>query len=33
MIFDGRNYDETYKVLSKLKNKKPKMNNILIEKN
>ena len=31
MIYDGNNYDEIYKVLSTLKNKKLKINNILIE--
>ena len=32
MIYDGNDYDEIYKVLSILKNKKLKINNILIEK-
>ena len=32
MIYDGNNYDEIYKVLSTLRNKKLKINNILIEK-
>ena len=32
MIYDGNNYDEIYKVLSTLKNKKLKINNTLIEK-
>ena len=32
MIYDGKDYDEIYKVLSTLKNKKLKINNILIEK-
>ena len=32
MIYDGNDYDEIYKVLSTLKNKKLKINNILIEK-
>ena len=32
MIYDGIDYDEIYKVLSTLKNKKLKINNILIEK-
>ena len=31
MIYDGNNYDEIYKVLSTLKNKKLKKNNKLIE--
>ena len=31
MIYDGNDYDEKYKVLSTLKNKKLKMNNTLIE--
>ena len=31
MIYDGNNYDEIYKVLSTLKNKKLKINNKLIE--
>ena len=31
-IFEGNDYDELYKVLSTLKNKKLKINNILIEK-
>ena len=31
MIYDGNNYDEIHKVLSTLKNKKLKINNILIE--
>ena len=31
-IYEGDNYDEIYKVLSTLKNKKLKINNILIEK-
>ena len=31
-IYEGNNYDEIYKVLSTLKNKKLKLNNILIEK-
>ena len=31
-IFEGDNYDEIYKVLSTLKNKKLKKNNIFIEK-
>ena len=31
MIYDGKDYDEIYKVLSTLKNKKLKMNNTLIE--
>ena len=31
MIYDGNDYDEIYKVLSTLKNKKLKINNILIE--
>ena len=31
-IYDGNNYDEIYKVLSTIKNKKLKINNILIEK-
>ena len=31
-IYDGYNYDEIYKILSTLKNKKLKINNILIEK-
>ena len=31
-IYDGNDYDEIYKVLSTLKNKKLKINNILIEK-
>ena len=30
-IYDGDDYDEIYKVLSTLKNKKLKINNILIE--
>ena len=33
MIYDGNDYDEIYKVLSTLKNKKLKINNILIDKN
>ena len=32
MIYNGNDYDEIYKVLSILKNKKLKINNILIEK-
>ena len=32
MIHDGNNYDEIYKVLSTLKNRKLKINNIPIEK-
>ena len=32
MIYDGNDYDEIYKVLSTLKNKKLKINTILIEK-
>ena len=32
MIFDGNDYDEIYKVLSTLKIKKLKINDILIEK-
>ena len=32
MIYDGNDYDEIYKVLSTLKNKKLKINNILTEK-
>ena len=32
MIYDGNDYDEIYKVLSTLKNKKLKINNILIGK-
>ena len=32
MIYDDKNYDEIYKVLSTLKNKKLKINNILIDK-
>ena len=32
IIYDGNDYDEIYKVLSTLKNKKLKINNILIEK-
>ena len=31
MIYEGNNYDEIYKVLSTLKNKKLKINNTLIE--
>ena len=31
MIYDGNDYDEIYKVLSTLKNKKLKINNTLIE--
>ena len=31
MIYDGNNYDELYKVLSTLKNKKLKINNTLID--
>ena len=31
MIYDGNDFDEIYKVLSTLKNKKIKMNNTLIE--
>ena len=31
MIYDGNDYDKIYKVLSALKNKKLKINNILIE--
>ena len=31
-IFEGNDYDEIFKVLSRLKNKKLKINNILIEK-
>ena len=30
-IYDGNNFDEIYKVLSTIKNKKLKINNILIE--
>ena len=30
-IYEGDNYDEIYKVLSSLKNKKMKINNILID--
>ena len=33
MIYDGNDYDEIYKVLSTLKNKNLKINDILIEKN
>ena len=32
MIYDGNDYDEIFKVLSTLKNKKLKINDILIEK-
>ena len=32
MIYDGNDYEEIYKVLSTMKNKKLKINNILIEK-
>ena len=32
MIYDGNDYDEIYKVLSTLRNKKLKINNTLIEK-
>ena len=32
MLYDGIDYDEIYKVLSTLKNKKLKINNTLIEK-
>ena len=32
-IYEGNDYDKIYKVLSTLKNKKSKLNNILIEKN
>ena len=32
MIYDGNDYNEIYKVLSTLKNKKLKINNISIEK-
>ena len=33
MIYDGNDYDEIYKVLSPSKNKKLKLNDILMEKN
>ena len=32
MIYDGNDFDKTFKVLSTLRNKKLKINNILIEK-
>ena len=32
MIYDGKDYDEIYKVLSALKNKKMKINDMLIKK-